>query len=184
EIPLAAVKKDKASSVEVFVNDKLLSKEKIVRSPKPLGSVSNYVNTMIGASHSRWMIAPGPWMPFSMVKLSPDNQNVGWQAGYEPSVESIGMFSHIHEWTMAGLGTFPTAGPLQIQVGDQYNPDSGYRSRIDKTKEKAPLGSYHVKLTDHNIDVDLTQTTRASFQRYTFNQTDKGRVMIDLKING
>src|SRR5690606_41476629 len=101
EIPLAAVKKDKASSVEVFVNDKLLSKEKIVRSPKPLGSVSNYVNTMIGASHSRWMIAPGPWMPFSMVKLSPDNQNVGWQAGYEPSIDSIGMFIHIHECTMA-----------------------------------------------------------------------------------
>ncbi len=184
ELPLAAVKKEKASNIEVFVNDKLLVKEKVVRGPKPLGSVSSYVNTMIGASHSRWMIAPGPWMPFSMVKLSPDNQNVGWQAGYEPSIESIGMFSHIHEWTMAGLGTFPTAGPLQIQVGDQYDPDSGYRSRIDKTTEKAPLGSYHVKLTDHNIDVDLTQTTRASFQRYTFNQTDKGRVMIDLKVNG
>ena len=129
EIPLPAVKKSKASTVEVYVNDRLLTNEKLIRNPKPLGSFANYVNTMIGASHSRWMIAPGPWMPFSMVKLSPDNQNVGWQAGYEPSIESIGMFSHIHEWTMAGLGTFPTSGPLQIQVGDQYDPDSGYRSK-------------------------------------------------------
>lgn len=184
EIPLQAVKKSKTSTVEVYVNDQLLSKEQVIRSPKPLGSLANYVNTMIGASHSRWMIAPGPWMPFSMVKLSPDNQNVGWQAGYEPSIESIAMFSHIHEWTMAGLGTFPTSGPLQIQVGDQYDPDSGYRSRIDKTTEKAPLGSYHVKLTDYDIDVDLTQTTRASFQRYTFHQSETGRVMIDLKVNG
>ena len=42
------------------------------------------------------MIAPGPWMPFGMVKLSPDNQNAGWQAGYQPSFETIGCFSHIH----------------------------------------------------------------------------------------
>jgi len=183
EIPTPSVSKTMESTVEVFVNNKLIKKTKIVREPKPLGSASNYVNTMIGAGHSRWMISPGPWMPFSLVKISPDNQNSGWQAGYEPSIESIGTFSHIHEWTMAGLGTFPTSGPLVIQVGDQHDPDSGYRSRIDKTTEKAPLGSYHVKLTDYDIDVDITQSTRASFQRYSFNHSDTGRVMIDLKVN-
>ena len=51
-------------------------------------------------------------MPFSMVKLSPDNQDSGWQSGYDPSFESIGTFSHIHEWTMAGLGIMPANGPL------------------------------------------------------------------------
>ena len=75
--------------------------KKLIRTP------AGYVNTMMGAGHSRWMIAPGPWMPFGMVKLSPDNQNSGWQAGYDPTIESIGTFSHIHEWTMTGLGTFP-----------------------------------------------------------------------------
>jgi putative alpha-1,2-mannosidase len=75
-----------------------------------------------------------------MVKLSPDNQNGGWQAGYDPTFESIGTFSHIHEWTMTGLGIFPTAGALQIKMGDQNNPDGGYRSRIDKSTEEAPSG--------------------------------------------
>ena len=184
EVPLDPVKKRKQSICEIYINDKLTDRLQVTREPKRLGGASDYVNTMIGTAHSRWMIAPGPWMPFSMVKISPDNQNIGWQAGYEPSIESIGAFSHIHEWTMGGLGTFPTSGKLQVKVGDQYDPESGYRSQIDKTTERAPLGSYHVNLTDHDIDVDITQTTRASFQRYTFNRSDTGRVMIDLKANG
>ncbi len=114
------------------------------------------------------MIAPGPWMPFSMVKLSPDNQNNGWQAGYDPTFESIGAFSHIHEWTMSGLGTMPTNGPLQTEVGDEKDPDSGYRSRINKETEEAPIGYYKVDLTDYDIKAELTATTRCGFQRYTF----------------
>src|SRR5690606_18158813 len=136
----------------------------------------------MGTAHSRWMIAPGPWMPFSMVKLSPDNQNSGWQAGYDPTIESIGTFSHIHEWTMAGLGTFPTTGPLQIRTGDEHEPDSGYRSRIDKSTEQAPLGYYRVDLTDYAITAALTAGTRSSLQRYTYHRGDTGRVMIDLQI--
>ncbi len=81
-----------------------------------------------------------------MVKLSPDNQNDGWQAGYDPTFESIGCFSHIHEWTIAGLGCMPTNGPLQTQVGDEKDVDSGYRSRIDKSTEEAPIGYYKVDL--------------------------------------
>ena len=61
--------------------------------PKKGATPADYVDTSIGTGHSRWMIAPGPWMPFSMVKLSPDNQNSGWQAGYQPSIESIGCIS-------------------------------------------------------------------------------------------
>ena len=78
------------------------------------------------------MIAPGPWMPFSMVKMSPDNQNAGWQAGYQPTYESVGTFSHIHEWTMAGLGIFASNGKLKTKIGDELKPGSGYRSGIDK----------------------------------------------------
>ena len=33
----------------------------------------DYVDVMLGTSDSRWMLYPGPSMPFSMVKLSPDN---------------------------------------------------------------------------------------------------------------
>jgi len=83
---------------------------------------------------------------------------------------------------MTGLGTFPTAGKLQTTVGDQNDPESGYRSRIDKNSEKASIGHYKVDLTDTNITAELTSTTRASFQKYTFHEGKKGRVMIDLTI--
>ncbi len=182
EAPMPAVHKRRKSTCEILLDGKLIKKQKISREPRNVAGPADYVNTMMGAAHSRWMIAPGPWMPFGMVKLSPDNQNSGWQAGYDPTIESIGTFSHIHEWTMAGLGTFPVSGPLKTAVGDQDDPESGYRSRIDKRKEKAPLGYYRVELDDYNITAELTAATRSSFQRYTYHKDDTGRVMIDLKI--
>lgn len=182
EAPMPAVGQSGSGAFQVFVDQQLVKSGKVKRGRQKLKTPAGYVNTMLGAGHSRWMIAPGPWMPFSMVKLSPDNQNSGWQAGYDPTFESIGTFSHIHEWTMTGLGIFPTAGPLQTKIGDEADPDSGYRSRFDKSSEQAPLGYYKVNLTDHNITAELTATTRASFQKYTWQKSETGRVMVDLQI--
>jgi len=182
EVPMPAVKKTRKSRYQVLINDRLLSSGNVTRSPQPSQSPADYVDTKMGTAHSRWMIAPGPWMPFSMVKLSPDNQNMGWQAGYQPTFETIGTFSHIHEWTMAGLGMMPTNGPLMTKVGDQFSPDKGYRSRIDKSTEEAPLGFYKVHLTDPDIWAEVTATERASFQKYTFPNHTDGRVMIDLHV--
>lgn len=182
EVPMPAAAGTFTSRYGIFADGRLLDSGTVLRSPQPQRSYAGYVDTMMGAAHSRWMIAPGPWMPFGMVKLSPDNQNTCWQAGYQPSIESIGCFSHIHEWTMSGLSMMPTSGPLQIHPGDESDPDSGYRSRIDKNSESAPLGRYHVHLTDTGIDVDLTATSRAALHRYTFPGGGKGRVMIDLHI--
>lgn len=182
EVPMPAVLKDTRSLYQIYVDDLLIQENEVMRSPNTFRNLAGYVDTKIGTGHSRWMIAPGPWMPFSMVKISPDNQDWGWQSGYEPTFESVGTFSHIHEWTMSGLGTFPTNGPLITDIGKQGLPDSGYRSRIDKQSEKAPLGYYAVNLSDYNIQAELTATTRCSFQRYTFPDDRKGsRVLIDLK---
>src|SRR5690606_18464896 len=68
------------------------------------------------------------------------------------------------------------------QIGDQSDPDSGYRSRIDKSSEQALLGYYKVRLTDYNITAELTATTRASLQRYTYHDADTGRIMVDFTI--
>ncbi len=182
EVPMPAVSKEKRSSYKILVGGEVLQSGEIVRAPQQLQTLADYVDTRIGTAHSRWMIAPGPWMPFSMVKISPDNQNSGWQAGYQPTFESLGCFSHIHEWTMAGLGMMPTNGELQIKVGDQFQPDSGYRSRINKSTEESPLGHYKVFLSDTKIVAEVTATTRCSFQRYTFPAEQDGRVMIDLHI--
>ncbi|HYG40808.1 MAG TPA: GH92 family glycosyl hydrolase [Cytophagales bacterium] len=183
EVPMKASKHNKTSDYKVLVDGKVLKEGRVDRNPQKPKGLGEYVNTLLGTAHSRWMIAPGPWMPFGMVKLSPDNQNSGWQAGYDPNFESIGTFSHIHEWTMTGLGTFPTSGDeIQTQVGDQSDPESGYRSRFNKKTEKAGLGHYQVHLTDTDILADLTATNRASFQKYTYQKGNSGRVMIDLTI--
>jgi predicted alpha-1,2-mannosidase len=184
EVPMPAVTKAKKSEYRILINGKNIEVGTIQRSPYKVQTPADYVDTRIGTAHSRWMIAPGPWMPFSMVKLSPDNQNMGWQAGYQPTFETIGTFSHIHEWTMAGLGMMPTNGELQTKVGDEFNPDSGYRSRIDKSTEEAPLGYYKVYMTDTRIWAEVTATERAGFHRYTFPQDQDGRVMIDLHVQG
>lgn len=183
EVPIKAVQIEQNSSYVVKIDGVPSATGSINRSPQKLNTLADYVDTKIGTGHSRWMIAPGPWMPFSMVKISPDNQEGGWQAGYQPSFESIGCFSHIHEWTMAGLGTFPTNGPLVTEVGKPDDPDSGYRSRIDKSTEEAPLGYYSVVLSDYDIKTDMTATTRASFQRYTYpTNSENSRILIDLQI--
>ena len=183
EAPMPAVKSDIKSDYRIITKDRIIASGEVLRSPQKIVTPAKFVDTKIGTAHSRWMIAPGPWMPFSMVKLSPDNQNNGWQAGYEPTFESIGTFSHIHEWTMAGLGTMPANGPLQLDVGDEKDVDSGYRSRINKETEEAPLGYYRVDLEDYGIQAELTSTTRCGFQRYTFpKDREDSRVMLDLVI--
>ena len=182
EAPMPAVAVAKVSQYNVLIDGRPVAKGQVSRSPQEINTYAGYVDTKIGTAHSRWMIAPGPWMPFSMVKLSPDNQNRGWQSGYQPTFETIGCFSHIHEWTMGGLGLMPTNGPLQIQVGDQFDPDAGYRSRIDKLTEEAPLGYYKVLMTDTDIWAEITATTRCGFHRYTFPDDRDGRVMVDLHV--
>jgi predicted alpha-1,2-mannosidase len=141
---------------------------------------ADYVNQFTGTSGSRWMIAPGPWMPMGMVKIAPDNEDGKWKAGYDYQVENCMGFSHVHEWTMAGLLMMPSNGPLMIHPGPETQPDLGYRSRIDKTTETAKVGYYSVDLLDYGIKAELTSTTRASFQRYTFNQGGASRILIDL----
>ena len=142
----------------------------------------DYVDPLMGTTFARWMVFPGVSMPFGMVKLSPDNQRKGWKAGYEYKIENIAGFSHLHSWTMGGLLTMPTLGKLQITPGTENNPDLGYRSRISHDNETATAGYYQVFLEDYGINVELTSTTRAGVQRYTFPKSDSARIIIDLKI--
>lgn len=184
EAPMDAAAQGK---YRVFVDGECVREGTVVRTPQRDAGVAGYVDTRMGTAHSRWMLVPGPWMPFSMVKLSPDNEGTPgrgqWQGGYDPTIESVGCFSHIHEWTMAGLGTMPTTGPLKIKMGDSSEIKGhadGYRSAVDKSSEVCKAGYYAVKLTDHDIFAELTATDRCGFQRYTYPAGKTPRVMIDL----
>jgi predicted alpha-1,2-mannosidase len=140
----------------------------------------DYVDPMIGTHDSRWMQFPGSSRPFGMVKLSPDNQETGWKAGYEYDIDNIAGFSHIHSWTMAGVLTMPTVGELQIDPGPENHPERGYRSKFSHVNEKASAGYYSVLLDDSGIKAELTTTTRAGFHRYTFPKSDSARILVDL----
>lgn len=68
EAPMPAVKTAIRSQYEIFVDGKLYDSGVITRSQQPKITPADYVDTHMGTAHSRWMISPGPWMPFSMVK--------------------------------------------------------------------------------------------------------------------
>jgi len=142
----------------------------------------DYVDPMIGTSNSRWMLYPGASMPFGMVKLSPDNQEEMWKAGYEYTIESISGFSHLHSWTMGGLLTMPIIGELRTQPGSlNGEPEHGYRSRYRHEEESASPGYYKVDLYDSDITAELTATTRTGIQRYTFPEANDAYILFDLK---
>ena len=147
-------------------------------SKKPI----DYVDPLMGTTFARWMLFPGVSTPFGMVKLSPDNQRKGWKAGYEYKIHNISGFSHLHSWTMGGLLTMPATGKLHIHPGTEKNPDLGYRSRFSHKKEIAQPGYYSVFLDDYKIKVELTSTTRAGFQRYTFPESNTSKIIVDLQI--
>jgi predicted alpha-1,2-mannosidase len=174
EVSVPASIADQPTLVRLSANGKVLDETQLHLTASPHGTPADYVDVFMGTAHSRWMIAPGPWMPFSMVKISPDNQRAGWCSGYEFSHEYIDCFSHIHEWTMAGLGMMPTIGPLRTHPGLD---GTGYSSHIDKSTEHGGIGFYEVFLKDSGIKVELTATTRASLQRYTFPASDQAKVL-------
>jgi len=182
EIPLAPVEKETRTKVTMRSGGEVVFTREFVRKPAKEREPVDWVDPFLGTSTSRWMLYPGPSMPFGMVKLSPDNQNQGWKAGYEYSIEEAAGFSHLHSWTMGGLLTMPVTGPLVTVPGSPHAPDNGYRSRISHEKEEASPGYYSVFLEDYGIKAELTTTVRCGFQRYTFPEAREARILIDLDI--
>lgn len=152
----------------------------ITRSHEPLHTYADYVDLLMGTGNSRWMFKPGPSLPLSMVQIAPDNQDQTWKAGYEYTIDNISGFSHFSDWTMCSPIMMPTGGPLQVTPGREDEPDSGYRSRIDKATESARIGKYSVFMTDTRIKAEITSTRRAAIQRYTFPAMDSARILLDL----
>ena len=65
EAPMPQVKKAKKSAYRILCDGREIARGSVVRTPQTLQTPADYVDTRIGTAHSRWMIAPGPWMPFS-----------------------------------------------------------------------------------------------------------------------
>lgn len=145
----------------------------------------SYVDPQIGSVHGRWFFYTPAARPFGMAKLAPHtnayNSQGGWgPVGYDDRHTSIEGFGHFHEFQIGGLVFMPTVGPLQTIPGSLENPDGGYRSRFDKTLEKAEAGYYSVKLNDYDINAEITATNRVGYHRYTFPKTTQANLIIDI----
>jgi len=148
--------------------------------------LTDYVNPLVG-TEGHGHTYPGAALPFGLVQLSPDTDTEGWDwcSGYHYSSNAILGFSHTH-LSGTGVGDYgdilfmPTTGELKTDPGSKEDPDSGYRSRFSHNNEVAKAGYYSVFLDDYKIKVELTTTMRVGFHKYTFPETDKSNIILDL----
>jgi len=157
----------------------------------------HHVNPFIG-TEKMGHTYPGATVPFGAVQLSPDTDTLQYEvngkynpdmykycAGYQYTDKTIVGFSHTH---FSGTGhsdlgdvlIMPTVGDLQLNPGVATDPASGFRSAFSHSSEKAEPDYYRVKLDDHNIDAELTTSTRVGMHRYTFNQGGPAHIILDL----
>ena len=81
EVPAPASAPGRNTRVELSAEGRVLCETQVSLPASPIATPADYVDPIRGTAHSRWMIGPGPWLPFSMVKISPDNQTAGWCSG-------------------------------------------------------------------------------------------------------
>lgn len=139
-----------------------------------------YVNPMIGTG-GHGHTYPGATVPFGMVQLSPDTRIDGsWDgcSGYHYDDSVIYGFSHTH---LNGTGCTDYGDIMLMPTMSEPNFDpKEYGSKFSHLNEKATAGFYSVKLDKHNIDVNLTASTRIGFHQYVFNNAGQANIILDL----
>ena len=139
-----------------------------------------YVNPMIGTG-GHGHTYPGATVPFGMVQLSPDTRIDGsWDgcSGYHHDDSVIFGFSHTH---LNGTGCTDYGDIMLMPTMGEPNFDpKEYGSKFSHSNEKATAGFYSVKLDKHNIDVNLTTSTRVGFHQYVFNNAGQANIILDL----
>lgn len=141
---------------------------------------AQHVNPFIGTG-GHGHTYPGATVPFGMVQLSPDTRIDGsWDgcSGYHYDDKLIYGFSHTH---LNGTGC-TDYGDIMLMptMGDPNFSPKEYASSFSHNNEKASAGFYSVKLDKHNIDINLTTSTRIGFHQYTFNNAGQANIILDL----
>lgn len=134
---------------------------------------TKFVNPFIGTDFTG-NTYPGAQVPFGMVQLSPDNGLPGWDriSGYFYPDSTIAGFSHTH---LSGTGAGDLYDISFLPVTLPYKEAEaplGIHSKFSHADESASAGYYQVRLSDYNINVELTATERCGIQRYTFPKSE------------
>ena len=122
-----------------------------------------------------------------MVQVSPNTITGGDNGpGYSYEHTTIEGFAFTQ---MSGIGWYgdlgnflvmPTIGDLHTFAGTEDKPEEGYRSRYDKSTEKASAGYYSVFLSDYKIQAEATALPHSGMLRFTFPESKEARIQVDL----
>ena len=122
-------------------------------------------------------VFPGPALPHRNILLGPLNKDLTEAAGNHGII-----YPYIHSRaTMIGFSA-PEPGLTIMPVVGNWTvpPDRSYASPYDKKSEKASPGYYAVFFPDSGIRTELTTTERTAYYRFTFPETERGAMLIDL----
>ena len=136
----------------------------------------NFVDPFIGTGFHGHTF-PGATLPFGMVQLSPDTHMDGWEAssGYHFEDSLIYAFSHTH-LSGTGIGDLGDVALLPYSGSQDTIPVATF----DKSSEMASPGYYSVDLDEFRIKVELTTTLRVGMHRYTYQDGEERRLMLNL----
>ncbi|MCX6225289.1 MAG: GH92 family glycosyl hydrolase [Bacteroidia bacterium] len=140
--------------------------------------IIDYVNPFIGTDEDGHTF-PGALVPFGMVQLSPDNGEHGynWCSGYHYSSNKIAGFSHTH---FSGTGAEDLSDISLFPIVNTEAAPNIIRSEFSHKEETATPGYYSVLLKTFNIKAELTATMHCGLHRYTFPESKKTSIKIDL----
>ena len=147
---------------------------------------AQYVDPLIGTL-GFGNVYPGAQTPFGGIQISPDTDfdDYDTAAGYKydhPTLLGVSL-THISGAGIPDLGDFlfmPGTGTMHLNPGTHANPDEGYRSRFDHSREVAQADYYSVDMTDYGTRAEMTAGKRAGILRFTYPQADSAWVLVDL----
>ena len=122
------------------------------------------------------MVCPGAALPHG-IDVSPVNKDIAL------SYPHGNLYSYTYpRRTMIGFSCMVEDMLLMPLVGDWTTPPDRirYASLYDKQSEQSTPGHYKVYLPDHRIHVDLTATALSGLFQFTFPQTNRATILLDL----
>ncbi|MGH9617121.1 MAG: GH92 family glycosyl hydrolase, partial [Acidobacteriaceae bacterium] len=125
------------------------------------------------------MVCPGAALPHG-IDISPVNKDISLAYPHG------NLYSYIYpRRTMVGFSSMVDDMLIMPLVGDWTTPPDRirYASLYDKRSEKSIPGLYSVYLPDHKIHVELAATALTGFYQFTFPESDRATILLDLGPN-
>lgn len=140
--------------------------------------LAQYVNAFAGTAENGHCF-PGACMPFGLIQVGPETGNCRWEycAGYQHRDSMLDGFSQNR---LNGTG-LPDLGDLLMLPFSGDASRAVYRSRFDKTSERAAPGYYGVRLSDDSIQAEMTATEHVALHRYVYDGVGPAHLLIDFQ---